>query len=86
MDRCYNPAPCCRGPYCGSSRNECVRALAERGVEGDPVGAWAELDLRRRRGLTEVESLKHERNTASKEIGRLKQAGEDGERGDRPRR
>jgi seryl-tRNA synthetase len=53
-----------------------VRAnLSRRGLE-PPVEAVLELDARRRGLLTEVERLKAERNRASKEIGRLKEASE----------
>ena len=49
---------------------------ASRGVEVD-VDALLELDRRRREVITEVEELQHRRKTASKDIGRLKKAGED---------
>jgi len=53
-----------------------VRAsLSRRGLEL-PLGSLLELDARRRSLLAEVETLKAERNRVSKEIGRLKEAGE----------
>ncbi len=53
-------------------------ALANRRAEVDLDGLLA-LDQERRNGLQEVERLKQERNTASKEIGQRKKAGEDTE-------
>jgi seryl-tRNA synthetase len=50
-------------------------ALERRGIEA-PVEAALELDERRRKLLTEVETLKADRNRVSKEIGRMKDAGE----------
>jgi len=49
---------------------------AARGVEVD-VKALLVLDDRRRALITEVEELQRSRNASSKEIGRLKKAGED---------
>ena len=55
-----------------------VRALARRGVDFGPVvREIVALDEVRREGLTRVNDLKAERNTASKEIGSRKRAGED---------
>jgi len=55
---------------------EDVRAsLARRGIE-PPLQPILELDSRRRSLLTQAETLKAERNRVSKEIGRLKEAGE----------
>ena len=51
-------------------------ALANRRAAVDLDGLLA-LDQERRNGLQEVERLKQERNTASKEIGQRKKAGED---------
>jgi len=53
------------------------RALAERGQDGAPLDAWLTLDLERRRRLVELEELQRRRNEASREIGRLKAAGDD---------
>ncbi len=50
-------------------------ALARRGIE-PPIDRLLELDAQRRSLLTEVESLKAERNRASKEIGKMKDAAE----------
>ncbi len=50
--------------------------LRQRGLVAD-LADFLEADGRRRRLLTEVESLKHRRNTASEEIARRKKAGED---------
>jgi seryl-tRNA synthetase len=55
-----------------------VEALARRGTDfGSVVGEIVALDEVRRGGLTRVNDLKAERNTASKEIGTRKRAGED---------
>ena len=51
-------------------------AIANRHHDFD-LDALLELDNQRRARLTEVEALKNERNTVSKEIGRLKQSGAD---------
>ncbi len=56
--------------------DELKTALRARGVEID-VDAIAVLDAERRRILTEVEGLKNERNVVSREIGRMRQAGQD---------
>jgi seryl-tRNA synthetase len=50
--------------------------LRQRGLAADLSG-FLEADGRRRRLLTDVEALKHRRNTASEEIARKKRAGED---------
>ncbi len=55
---------------------EARQKWADRGVTVD-VEALLALDARRRTLITEVEDLQRERNTSSKEIGKLKQAGED---------
>ena len=46
--------------------------MAKRGIDGAPVDRAHELDERRRELLVEVETLKAERNTVSKEIGQMK--------------
>ncbi len=52
---------------------EIVRqALHDRQMDPSPVDSILELDDRRRGILTEVEALKAERNTVSKEIGQMK--------------
>ena len=56
--------------------DELKAALRARGVDLD-VDAIATLDAERRRLLTELEALRNERNVVSKEIGRLRQAGQD---------
>jgi seryl-tRNA synthetase len=50
--------------------------LQHKQVDVD-LDALLETDRRRRELLTAVEALKNERNVVSKEIGRLKKAGED---------
>jgi seryl-tRNA synthetase len=50
-------------------------ALERRGIAA-PVDTALELDDRRRRLLTEVETLRADRNRVSKEIGRMKDAGD----------
>ena len=56
---------------------ELVRArLRDRGVALD-FGEFLAADEARRRLLTEVEQLKHRRNTVSEEVGRRKRGGED---------
>ena len=52
--------------------------LRDRGLEID-FGEFLAADESRRRVLTEVEQLKHRRNTTSEEVGRRKKAGEDTE-------
>lgn len=51
-------------------------ALRKRHMETTAVDQVAELDLKRRGLLTEVETLKAERNRVSKEIGRMKEKDE----------
>jgi seryl-tRNA synthetase len=51
--------------------------IESRGVDSAVIGRIVALDLDRRRLLQEVEALKNQRNTASKEIGVLKKKGED---------
>ena len=53
-----------------------VRAMVEARNAKVDVDAFEDLDTRRRTLLTEVESLKAERNTVSQEIGRRKKARE----------
>jgi seryl-tRNA synthetase len=56
---------------------ETVQArLRERGLTPD-FREFLDADESRRRVLTEVEQLKHRRNTTSEEVGRRKKAGED---------
>ena len=50
--------------------------LRDRGLDLD-FGEFLAADESRRRVLTDVEQLKHRRNTASEEVGRRKKAGED---------
>ncbi len=50
------------------------KALRDRQMDAAPVDAILKLDDQRRGMLTEVESLKAERNTVSKEIGQMKEA------------
>lgn len=57
---------------------ERVRAgLASRGADPAQLDLWLGLDAERRAALAQVEELKRRRNEASREIGRLKQAGGD---------
>ncbi|MEM1244718.1 MAG: serine--tRNA ligase [Acidobacteriota bacterium] len=53
------------------------QALVDRGVEDGVLARWTELDLQRRESLGVVEEKKRQRNESSKQIGQLKQAGED---------
>ncbi len=50
------------------------KALQDRQMEAEPVEQVLELDEQRRALIQEVEGLKAERNAASKEIGRMKDA------------
>jgi len=50
------------------------KALRDRQMEAAPVDAILKLDDQRRGMLTEVDALKAERNTVSKEIGQMKDA------------
>jgi len=52
------------------------KALADRQMDGGPVDRILRLDADRRALLGQVEALKAERNTVSKEIGRSKDAAE----------
>jgi seryl-tRNA synthetase len=52
------------------------KALADRQYDPAPVGQILELDHQRRQFIQEVESLKAERNAASKEIGKTKDPAE----------
>ncbi len=57
-----------------------VRAAVARRLDDGALAQFdrvVELDVRRREVLTEVEALRAERNEASREFGRRKQAGED---------
>ncbi|MBW1917600.1 MAG: serine--tRNA ligase [Deltaproteobacteria bacterium] len=55
---------------------EVQAALKNRGQE-QSLGDFVALDAARRQLLAEVEALRHERNTVSEEVGRLKKAGQD---------
>ncbi|MFP3868727.1 MAG: serine--tRNA ligase [Desulfobacteraceae bacterium] len=55
---------------------EVQAALKNRGQE-QSLEDFVALDAARRQLLAEVEALRHERNTASEEVGRLKKAGQD---------
>lgn len=59
--------------------DEVKKSLARRGVE-QPIDRVLELDATRRGLLTEVETLKAERNRVSKEIGKMDQEAERNER------
>jgi seryl-tRNA synthetase len=52
-------------------------ALAARNFDLSILDRWQGLDAERRSGLVEVEELKRQRNEASRDIGKLKQAGGD---------
>ena len=52
------------------------KALQDRQMEAGPVDAILQLDEKRRALLSQVETLKAERNTVSKEIGKMKDAAE----------
>jgi seryl-tRNA synthetase len=52
------------------------KAMQDRQMDPGPVDSILQLDERRRALLSEVESLKAERNVVSKEIGRMKDAAE----------
>lgn len=54
------------------------RAIEDKGEEA-ALDEFLQLDSRRREMLQELESLKNRRNTASKEIGKLKKTGVDAE-------
>lgn len=55
-----------------------VKAAVERRGKGDfGIGNVLELDVKRRELLAEVEALKSKQNAASKEVPKLKKAGED---------
>ena len=51
--------------------------LRLRGVEPEALETWQRIDAERRAGLVEIEDLKHRRNEASREIGRIKREGGD---------
>jgi seryl-tRNA synthetase len=53
-----------------------ARRLSDRGFTLD-IEAFRKLDAERRAAVTEAEGLKAQRNAESKEIGKLKQAGQD---------
>ncbi|MFZ5881395.1 MAG: serine--tRNA ligase [Chloroflexota bacterium] len=52
------------------------KAMQDRQMDPSPVDSILQLDEKRRGLLSEVEKLKAERNTVSKEIGRMKDAAE----------
>jgi seryl-tRNA synthetase len=52
------------------------KALVDRQMEADPVDEILRLDVQRRATIQEVETLKAERNVASKEIGRTRDPAE----------
>jgi seryl-tRNA synthetase len=54
-----------------------VESLARRGVAHETVEAALNLDAKRRELITETETLKQQRNSASKEIGAAAKAGQD---------
>lgn len=59
---------------------EAVRkALATRGFPADLLDRFAEIDTERRRVIGDADSINQQRNTASKEIGALMQAGKQDE-------
>ena len=58
------------------NREEAERRLVTRGEEA-PLGAFEELDGKRRKLLREVEELKELRNRVSEEIGTMKKEGKD---------
>jgi seryl-tRNA synthetase len=63
-------------------RNEFDRvkqSLAHRGEQLNEIGAFSELDTRRRELLQESEQLKNRRNVVSQEVAQKKKAGEDAE-------
>ncbi|NLB55262.1 MAG: serine--tRNA ligase, partial [Lentisphaerae bacterium] len=51
-------------------------ALKRRGIDGSVIKDVQALDIKRRSLVTETESLKHERNRASQEVGKMKQSGQ----------
>src|ERR1700742_1020756 len=51
--------------------------LRQRGADTSLLANFAELDTARRSAITEVESLKAQRNALSQEFGRLKREGKD---------
>ena len=53
-----------------------AKAVADKGEQAN-LEEFLQMDRRRRELLQEVEELKYQRNTVSKEIGRLKKAGEE---------
>ena len=52
------------------------KSLKDRQMDASPVDSILKLDEKRRELLTEVETLKAERNAVSKEIGKMKDASE----------
>src|SRR5262245_65261626 len=62
--------------YLRSHREEVEKGLAKKHTKVD-LDAFYKLEQERLQRLAEVEELKHRRNAASEEIGRLKKAGQD---------
>src|SRR5262245_13060427 len=62
--------------YLRSHREEVEKGLAKKHTKVD-LDAFYKLEEERLQRLAEVEELKHRRNAASEEIGRLKKAGQD---------
>ena len=58
-----------------SNPEDVVAGMKKRGMDLD-LAPFLALDEKRRALLTEVEQLKNTRNTVSKEIGKMKKAGE----------
>ncbi len=56
---------------------EVEQALKNRGAATAPVEEFVRRDGERRRVLSEIETLRHERNRLSEEVGRLKKSGGD---------
>ncbi|HRY21574.1 MAG TPA: serine--tRNA ligase, partial [Flexilinea sp.] len=53
-----------------------IKSMKDRQMDPAPVNRVIELDMTRRKLLSESEQLKAERNATSKEIGRIKDAEE----------
>ena len=63
--------------YLRERPDEVKARLRDRGVDVSLVDRWSELDTERRALLVESETLKQQRNEASKRIGEKKRAGAD---------
>ncbi len=59
------------------SSGETARRLVLRGVDAETLKIWQRADEDRRSALVKIEDFKHQRNAASKEIGRIKREGGD---------